>query len=108
MLNFKQQTAIGLLVSNPKISTHELAAEVQVSESAVYRWKQKPEFRAELDRQLKEKWKDSEGIAMSGMISLAEQEDYKACKYILDSLGYAPAQKIDANVNQDINITVEE
>ena len=29
-------------------------------------------------------------------------------EYILDSLGYAPAQKIEADVSTDINITIGE
>jgi hypothetical protein len=29
-------------------------------------------------------------------------------KYILDSLGYAPAQKIQADINSDIQITIED
>ena len=42
------------------------------------------------------------------MRNLAIDGDFKASKYILDSLGYAPAQKIEADVKTDINITIEE
>ena len=41
------------------------------------------------------------------MIELAKEGNFNANKYILDSLGYAPAQKIEAEVNNDINITIE-
>jgi hypothetical protein len=42
------------------------------------------------------------------MINLAENGDFKASKYILDSLGYAPAQKIEAELTTDIVINIEE
>ena len=47
-------------------------------------------------------------MAMEMMQNLARKGEFKANKYILDSLGYAPAQKIEADVKTDINITVEE
>jgi hypothetical protein len=42
------------------------------------------------------------------MRKLAVEGDFKASKYILDSLGYAPVTRIEAEVNQDINIVVED
>ena len=39
---------------------------------------------------------------------LASTGDFKASKYILDSMGYAPAQKIEAEVKNDIVINIEE
>jgi hypothetical protein len=42
------------------------------------------------------------------MIELANDGNFNANKYILDSLGYAPTTKIEADVKQDINIVIEE
>jgi hypothetical protein len=54
-------------------------------------------------------WADSESIAVNTMINLASDGDFKASKYILDSLGYAPTTKIEADVSHNnINITIEE
>ena len=45
---------------------------------------------------------------METMLSLVRDGDFKAAKYVLDSQGYAPAQKIEASVSNDININIEE
>ena len=66
------------------------------------------EFADELKARLAEIWKDSERMAMETMHSLAREGDFKAAKYILDSLDYAPAQKIQADISTDININIEE
>ena len=73
-------------------------------------WKKKPEFQEEIKNRLKEKWEDSERLAVETMQSLAREGDFKASKYILDSLGYAPAQKLEANVKGalEINIDIDE
>jgi hypothetical protein len=41
------------------------------------------------------------------MRNLASNGDYKASAYILNSLGYAPAQKIEADIHSDIEIVIE-
>ena len=45
---------------------------------------------------------------METMQSLAREGDFKASKYILDSLGYAPVTKIEADISKDIIINIEE
>ena len=66
------------------------------------------EFQEELKNRLSEQWQDSERIAVSTMQMLASEGDFKASKYILDSLGYAPAQKIEADVHStDIIINID-
>ena len=47
-------------------------------------------------------------MAMETMQNLARGGDFKAAKYILDSLDYAPAQKIEADVKTDIVINIDE
>jgi hypothetical protein len=42
------------------------------------------------------------------MIELANEGCFQANKYILDSLGYAPAQKIEADISTEIVINIEE
>ena len=42
------------------------------------------------------------------MQSLARAGDFKANKYILDSLGYAPTQRVEATISQDIVINIDD
>ena len=46
------------------------------------------------------------GVNRNTMRNLADEGDFKASKYILDSLGYAPTTKIEADVSNDIFITI--
>ena len=86
----------------------ELSQIVGCNRNTITVWKNNKEFQEEYARRLKEMWQDSEAIAVKAMIKLAKEGSFQASKYILDSQGYAPAQKIEAEVKQDINIVIEE
>lgn len=106
-LNAKQFELIEAMLANPAASDVKLAALLNLNNKTVGKWRKKPEFREELSKRLKQQWQDAENIAQKTMIDLASDGDFKASKYILDSLGYAPTQKIEADVNADINICIE-
>lgn len=110
MLNPRQFELIELMLANPMIPDTELAKQLNINRNTVREWKKKPEFQEEIKNRLKEKWEDSERLAVETMQSLAREGDFKASKYILDSLGYAPAQKLEANVKGalEINIDIDE
>ena len=105
----KQMELIEALIANPMLPNTEVAKKVGINRNTVHNWKKLPQFQEELSRRLREIWADGERTAMEGMQSLAREGDFKACKYILDSLGYAPVQKqqIDANVSTDISVTID-
>ena len=104
----KQLELIEALLANPMIPDIEVAKQVGINRNTVREWKRKPEFAAELKARLTEIWADSERLAIDTMQSLAREGDFKASKYILDSLGYAPAQRIEADINSnDIKIVIE-
>lgn len=99
---------IEALLANPSISNEKVAPMVGINRNTVREWKKNPEFQEEYKRRLKEKWQSCEDIAIDTMRNLAIDGDFKASKYILDSMGYAPAQKIEADVSTNIVINVEE
>ena len=47
-------------------------------------------------------------MAQATIEQLARDGDFKAAKYILDSLGYAPVQKVQAEVQNSITVNIEE
>ena len=104
MLKPKQVEYIEVLLANPLLPDTQCAEIVGVNRNTLRTWKQLPEFQEELRRRLKEIWEDSERTAVETMQSLAREGDFKASKYILDSLGYAAPQKIE--VEQTV-ITVD-
>lgn len=107
-LKAKHYALIEAMLANPTMSYEKLAEIVGVNRNTITVWRRLPEFQEEYNRRLKQMWADSESIAVKTMINLAGDGDYKASKYILDSLGYAPTTKIEADISTDINITIEE
>ena len=104
----KQIKLIEAIIANPSAPHTELAEMVGINRNTITQWKRQVEFKAALKERLQEVWQDSEAIAIDTMRKLATDGDFKASKYILDSLGYAPAQKIEADVKTDIVINIEE
>lgn len=104
----KQKALIEALIAYPRANYDELAEMVQISKNTITAWKRLPEFQKAFDERLKEVWKAGEAAAIQNMQKLANEGHFQANKYILDTLGYAPAQKIEADINTDICICVEE
>lgn len=108
-LKAKHYQCIELMLAHPTWGVCKLAEEVGVNRNTVSDWKRNnEEFKAEYQKRLREIWEDSEAIAVETMRNLASDGDFKASKYILDSLGYAPAQRIEADISNDIVITIGE
>lgn len=104
----QQLQLIEAMLANPMESDVKLARMLHINNKTVGVWRKLPEFQEELKARLQEKWKGAERIAQETMINLASNGDFKASKYILDSLNYAPTQKIEADVKTDIVINIEE
>jgi hypothetical protein len=94
------------MLANPMMPDTQLAKLLGLNNKTVGVWRKKPEFQEELKKRLQEQWQDAERLAQKKMIELASEGCFQANKYILDSLGYAPAQKIEADVKQDIVISI--
>ena len=103
----KQKALIEAIVANPTAPHTELAEIVGINRNTITVWKRDAEFQAALDARIKEIWKDSEMLAVNSMRKLATEGNFNASKYILDSLGYAPTQRIEADLHTDIEINIE-
>lgn len=108
-LNNKQRKALELLVYSPYMTQSMIAKEVGVHRDTIRVWREEnQEFKAELERAIKERWKAAEAMAVNGMIDLASEGNFQALRYMLDNLGYKPVEKIEADINSEINIVIEE
>lgn len=108
MLKPKQIAFIEKLIANPFKTDTALAKEIGVHRNTLHVWKQDLEFQAEYKRRLAEVWQDGERMAITTVQNLARSGDFKAAKYILDSLDYAPTQKIDAVISKDVVINIDD
>lgn len=104
----RQMDFIEFMIANPLKTAKELCKEYGLSNNTYSTWRKQPKFKEYLSKRLQEKWKDNELMAQATIEQLARDGDFKAAKYILDSLGYAPVQKVQAEVQTSITINVEE
>lgn len=107
-LTAKRLELLEAMLANPNMSDVKLGELLNLNNKTVGKWRKEPEFQEEMRARLKQQWKDAESLAQKKMIELASEGCFQANKYILDSLGYAPAQQIIADVKTDINIVIEE
>lgn len=108
-LNNKQRKALELLVYSPYMTQSMIAKEVGVHRDTIRVWREEnQEFKAELEKAIKDRWKAAEAMAVNGMIDLASEGNFQALRYMLDNLGYKPVEKIEADINSEINIVIEE
>lgn len=104
----KQVELLETMLANPMMSDVKLAELMGLNNKTVGKWRKMPDFQEEMKKRLAEQWKSAESLAQKKMIELANDGCFQANKYILDSLGYAPTQKIEADINSDIVINIEE
>lgn len=104
----KQIKCIELIVTHPDYSNTKLGEEVGVNRNTVSTWKRNEDFQIALKKRLQEVWKSGEAIAIRTMQNLAKEGNFHAAKYILDSMDYAPTQRIEADITKDIEITITE
>lgn len=107
-LSAKHLELLELMLVNPMMPDTKLAEIMNLNNKTVGKWRKMPEFQEEMKRRLADQWKNAESLAQKRMIELADGGCFQANKYILDSLGYAPAQKIEADIKTDIVINIEE
>lgn len=105
-LSLKKKELVDCLMANPMLPNTQIAKIMGINNKTVGKWLKEPEVQEELARRLKDQWQDGERLAQDTMLSLCREGDFKAAKYILDSLGYAPTQKIEADLHTDFVINV--
>jgi len=107
-LTAKRLELLEAMLAYPALSDVKLGELLKLNNKTVGKWRKEPEFQEELKARLAEQWKDAERLAQKKMIELANGGCFQANKYILDSLNYAPAKKVEADIKTDIVINIEE
>lgn len=110
-LNTKQRKAIELLTSGEGLNLKEVAELSGVSPKTLWNWRNGndfTEFQEELKRINDERWKAAEDAAREAAIKLCKEGKTEMVKFVLQNVGYNPTQKVEADVNTDINIVIGE
>lgn len=98
MLNEKQQKCVILMITTNK-TQKQIANEIQVSENTICEWKKDEEFKAEIQKQMKENFGSLAIEAQQELRKLlrSKNENVKiqAIKDVLDRAGYKPVEKTE-------------
>ena len=107
----KQRKAIEMLTCGEGYSYKQIAEEVGCNPKTLWEWRTQPEyvmFQQELERINNERWLATVDVARQAAIKLCAEGNQRMVEFVLKNEGYNPTQKVDAELHQDINITIGE
>ena len=107
----QQQKALALLTCGKGLTYTAIAEEINVDRKTLWRWLNEPQyasFQQELDKINDERWKATVDAARAAAVRLIEKDNQKMVEFVLRTEGYNPTQKVEAEINTDINIIIEE
>lgn len=107
-LKAKQKALAELMVLKPELTNVEYAKEIGIDPKTLYKWKKTDEFQDYLHQCCQDKFKDLEKLAIEKLKENMAKGNQKAIEYALDYIGYKATTKVEADLNTDINITIEE
>lgn len=105
----KQRLALELLTSGEGLTYKEIAERVEVNPKTLWEWRNGPEyvtFQEELKRLNDIRWQAAEDAAREAAIKLCKDGNQKMVEFVLKNAGYNPTNKVEAEVNQDIIISI--
>ena len=111
MLKPKQVRCLELMLDNPKMKMKDIAEELNVTPKTISTWKKDEKFRAEYDSNFRLKLQYASARAFAKQVELLESPNemvaYLASKDIMDRAGFNPVEKIEADVDTELNITID-
>lgn len=108
----KQVECLKLMMLNPKYKGKELAEALGVTEKTISQWKHKnEEFQAEYNSLVRSKIQYAASQALEKQIQLLDSKNdmvaHLAAKDLVDRAGFNPVEKVQADVDMDLNITID-
>lgn len=94
-----------ILVAEPETSIGNIAQELSVDPSTIWRWRQRADYKEYEHELCMERFKDLEKMAIQKLKENARNNNQKAIEYILDYIGYNATQKVDIH-SGDISINI--
>lgn len=108
-LTEKQRMALQLLTSGEGLTFKEIAEQVGVNQHTLWDWRNEPaftHFQEELKRLNDARWQAAEDAARQAAIQLCKDGNQKMVEFVLKNAGYNPTNKVEADVKQDIVISI--
>lgn len=94
-------------LDNPLLDYNEIAEKAGIPTRTFYDYRHNEAFMAEYRKRCRERFSGLEAKAIEVLDNKLNEEDWRACQYVLDSLDYGARQKIDAQCATTITINVE-
>lgn len=110
-LTEKQRMALELLTCGKGLSYKAICEEIGIGYRTLYSWRNDADFshfQEELQRLNDERWLALVDAARASAMRLVEKDNQKMTEFVLKNEGYNPTQKVEAELNTDINIVIEE
>ena len=88
----------------------QIADEVGVNRKTLWDWRHEPQytlFQEELKKLDNERWMATVDAARAAALQLCQDKNQKMVEFVLKNEGYNPTQKVEADVNTDITITID-
>ena len=109
-LTDKQMMALELLTSGKGYTYKEVAQLVEVNPKTLWDWRKAPEythFQEEYQRLRDEQWQATVEAARQAAYELCKDKNPKMVEFILKNDGLNPTTKVEAELTNDITITIE-
>lgn len=109
-LTAKQRKAVDLLV-NANMTYKQICEEVQINPKTLWEWRNNPEyvtFQQEYQRLKDEQWLATVETARRSALKLCEDGNQRMVEFILKNDGLNPTQKVEAEINTDIVINLDD
>lgn len=110
-LTAKQRMAIELLTGGEGLTYKEIAERVGIDVKNLYLWRTSPDFamfQAEYNKVMDAKWLATIEAARQSAFELCKNGNQKMVEFVLKNDGLNPTQKVEADINTDIVITIDE
>ena len=110
-LTDKQRMALELLMSGNGYTYKEICALVNIDAKTLWNWRNLPEFSHFQDEYKKlqdEQWRATVEAARQAAFELCKEKNPKMVEFILKNDGLNPTTKVEAEVSNEINITIGE
>lgn len=106
-LEDRKRKALETWLDNPLLDYSEIAEKAGIPVRTFYDYRHNEAFMAEYRKRCRERFSGLEAKAIEVLENKLNEEDWRACQYVLDSLDYGARQKIDAQCATTITINVE-
>lgn len=106
----KQKLALELLTNGEGLSYKAIAEQVGVSPKTLWDWRNSTgfvNFQEELAKINEQRWLATVDAAREAAFNLCKNGNQRMVEFVLKNEGYNPTQKVEAELTNDINISIE-